>query len=554
MKYFGKIIQLVILIGIFTFVFFVTPGKDLAGLNNSYTQGGKWNKQENDKCGSGCVSYDPTYGGLGNLGGVISSYGEVVKIFNQMTAKIGHDPPWTLYEITGQQQPTIPLECVGVGCVTTIGTIGPGGFTTTGYSISGFYYSSITGKYYPIGTGPYARTARSGAVITPVPTPGIVHARAYTTLTIPETCDEIFESTMSGGIYRNGTSFNLLKGTINQGTRTQNGSAYVSWTLTPNTYKLVPLSPGTSSLRSCLTDETGQHFGPFDVTLASAMNDYFDIAYGPPPAWFQVQGGDAYSKTNISSLTEAGAVPRYFALDGTGGYPGIVTYGGAPTDYDFTAESGSKGTEVANRVSSQKWLVNDQNASRTFYPYFFAKLGAPTTADYTDLTDPLPQPPYDATKKVYYIKGDMTTSGTWTAGDDQNLVFLVDGNLTIGNTVNITGAKGNGFIAFIASGNITISSNVGGAYNSASPQVEGVYVSDGTLFTGKSTVAGKERFVGKGMFISNAVTLQRDLIGVVGGNQNANYSAELFIYNPALLIEMPDAFKYTPVRWQEVAP
>ena len=53
------------------------------------------------------------------------------------------------------------------------------------------------------------------------------------------------------------------------------------------------------------------------------------------------------------------------------------------------------------------------------------------------------------------------------------------------------------------------------------------------------------------MFIAGSFTLQRDLESVA---QNQNVSSELFLYNPQLLLTMPDKMKDLPISWQEVAP
>ncbi len=453
----------------------------------------------------------------------------------------GHGPPYQIEELMQA------FNLSGCGNVYT-------GSQQCNYvpgSSPGFYFVTVCGSsssscynnYYPIGTGPNP-TARSGdAIGAPPPPPGTVQARAVTMATIPQTCDQIKEATAST-TFRSGTQFDLKLGTVSQGVKTQSGSDYVSWSLQPNTYTLTALSPGTSSVRYCLTDATGSHFGVSTVNLASSVTDTFDVAYGPPPAWFQAQGGDVYAAANISALTPSGASPRQFLLSGTGGYPGVVTYGGASTDYDFSSDDGTKGEAY---VSSKNWLANDGAGNRDFYSYFYSKLGSPTTPDYTNLTDPLPQPATDSGRPIY-VQGNLTTSGNWTVTDGQKYVFLVDGALTIGGHINITG---NGFIAFIVKNDITIASGVGGAYTSTAPAVEGIYLSSGTIHTGASSVAGAERLVGRGMFVANHVALERDLTSL---NQNGTYAAELFIYNPALLINLPDTMKNVPVSWQEVAP
>jgi hypothetical protein len=101
-----------------------------------------------------------------------------------------------------------------------------------------------------------------------------------------------------------------------------------------------------------------------------------------------------------------------------------------------------------------------------------------------------------------------------------------------------------------------VDSSVGTTALSTAPNVEGVYIATkadgtGTIITGTSTALATARLVGKGMFIADNFTLQRDLDSY-GGNTGS--SPELFVYNPQLLLTMPDSMKELPVTWQEVAP
>ncbi len=132
--------------------------------------------------------------------------------------------------------------------------------------------------------------------------------------------------------------------------------------------------------------------------------------------------------------------------------------------------------------------------------------------------------------------------------------MIVNGNATINGQINIVGS---GFVAFIVNGTITVSSSVGTSASLDNPVLEGVYVAmnasqTGGFVTGTSTSALTARFVGKGMFIADDFTLQRDLEGYGVGNSGS--SAELFIYNPRLLLTMPEEMKENSVTWQEVAP
>jgi len=407
--------------------------------------------------------------------------------------------------------------------------------------------------YYVIGAGTGAGGRRGPR---PTPTPGpsptptpttAVQARAVSLTEVPSTCTEITSSTN----WRDATIFNLKKGAVlvvpkNQ---KQSGESYVTWNPAPGTYTLAPTADGSSSWRSCLTDSVGSHFGNFSAVVGAGESVKFDVAYGPPGPWFQTQGGGDVIAGNaiISQIPAVGPVPRVFMLDAPFSdpahlFPGVVTYGGESTaNYDFDLGP----LYSPNLISSKDWLTYEDLPTHDFYNYFYAKLGSPETAD--TLTLPLAKPA--SRVKPYYLVGDVTTTGDWTIGNDESMVILVTGNLTIGGRITI---NGNGFLAFVVKGDISVSPSVGGPLTGGPvPVVEGVYLSSGTFHTGASSVAGAERFVGKGMFIANEISLERDLTSVGGNNTNA---AEFFSYDPQLLFTMPDALKEMSTTWEEVAP
>jgi len=234
-----------------------------------------------------------------------------------------------------------------------------------------------------------------------------------------------------------------------------------------------------------------------------------------------------------------------FITNGTGGYPGVATYG---TDYDFDATDPGKGEAW---VSSKNWLVNDTITSNTdYYALLYKQFGSPTptTTGNTTLNSQL-----SGSATPYYYNGALTIDTlSWSVGTGQSVVVFVNGDLLIKKNINITGS---GFVAFIVNGDITVNSNVGVAYASSAPVVEGVYVTSptGTFHTRDSITtppAGTARFVGKGMFIAGDFDLGRN----VGDTGNLTTSSELFIYNPQLLVLMPDKMKQLPISWQEVAP
>ena len=356
----------------------------------------------------------------------------------------------------------------------------------------------------------------------------------------------------------NGTTLQFTPSSASQPTaQVQSGANYVtfsnvaagSYTIDPN-----PPSADWAYVRACSRNlDNGTNAERLSRNLPNAAVLQWDIGYTLGTAWVQAQGGDVYSSGTIRSYLPT-VTPRVFITDGTGGYPGVMTYG---TSFDFDSDPYETGASI---VSADNWQVNASRASVNYYDYFYRRFGAPTTpttaAPFDNLTA-VTQPASNCTASTctpYYVVGDMTTSGAWSVGADERIVILVNGNLTIGGRINITG---NGFVAFIVNGTITVSDTVGTTAASTTPVVEGIYIATtetqtGSINTGESLAAGTARFVGKGMFVSNGFLLQRDLQGFGTGN-TAN-AAELFIYNPQLLLTMPDSMKELSVTWQEVSP
>jgi hypothetical protein len=287
----------------------------------------------------------------------------------------------------------------------------------------------------------------------------------------------------------------------------------------------------------------GTVFGIGSTAYLSATETIrWDLGYLFGVPWVQTIGGDVYVAGAVKSYLPD-VTPRVFNRNGEGGYPGVVTYG---SSYDFESDT----TQGSSVVSSTNWLANETRTAIDYYDFFYRRYGSPTTTDNDAFINLAAVSQPDSRTTPYYIEGDMTTAGDWSVGTGESIVFLVNGNLTIGGNINITG---DGFVAFIVKGDTTVSSSVGTTAGSETPVVEGVYINGttGTFATGATTTAAAARFVGKGMFIAGDFSLERDL---EIADANTTSSPELFIYNPQLLLTMPDLMKELPVVWQEVAP
>lgn len=347
-----------------------------------------------------------------------------------------------------------------------------------------------------------------------------------------------------------GTTFGLAPA-VAPGSQTQSGATPVTWNapvdaVSGTSYSLTISPPLGSSvvLKNACYSTTGA--APWSQGLTAQLNPAgsltWKVGLGPPGPWVQAEAGDVYATGAIRSLVPFGTTPRVFVRDGLGGWPGIVTYGDTGvTPFDFDSSVGSNGSTI---VSSTNWLVGEAYETKDFYQVFYNRFAPPATPDYLNPGAPVTQPAPRATP--YTVEGDMTTSGDWSVGVGDSLVFLVNGNLTIDGRVNLTGS---GFVSFIVNGNITVSPTVGTVASGTTPVLEGIYIANGAFNTGDSSVVGSERFVGNGTFVANDFQFGRDL-----GADNDTGAAELFVYNPQLLLTMPDAMKSVPIYWQEAAP
>lgn len=390
-----------------------------------------------------------------------------------------------------------------------------------------------------------------------VPQIGDIQVRAVQVDPADTSCAAIRAIPTTSGQVNGATHQFTLSSASQPAAQAQVGANYVTFSnVAAGSYTVDP-SPPTADwayVRACTTNlDNGTYSESLSRTLPAAAVLRWDIGYTLGTAWVQAQGGDVYSSGAIRSYLPA-VTPRAFITDGTGGYPGVMTYG---TSYDFDSDPYVAGADL---VSADNWQVNTTRASVNYYDYFYRRFGAPTTptteAPFNNLLA-VTQPVSNCTESTcspYYVVGDMTTSGTWSVGANERVVIFVDGNLTLGGRVNITS---NGFIAFIVNGTITVADTVGTTASSTTPVIEGIYIATtagqaGSINTGNSLAAATARFVGQGMFIANGFLLQRDLEGF--GTGNTGNAAELFIYNPQLLLTMPDAMKELSVTWQEVSP
>ncbi len=295
----------------------------------------------------------------------------------------------------------------------------------------------------------------------------------------------------------------------------------------------------SSSHVTPITQGNGEYLYPNDtITFLVGMTTILP--------WYQVQGGGNVYGDTIYSMIPLSVTPTLlFDSTAAPAIPGIIS---SKTDTDFADSVGYYGRM---NISSTNWNTNSATTAKDWYAFFTGRLSQASQTPYPG-TGGKPPAIAGQSYSVYTtapnaIK-DLTVNTAWNIATNEQLIIVVDGSLDIRAPITITG---NGFVAFVVKNDILINSAVGTTWNSTTPVVEGMYIAGGTIRTGASTAAATERFVGKGMFTANSIMTQRNLITA---GRNRDTSADLFLYNPAFLVTMPDILKDLSYTWQEVAP
>ena len=152
--------------------------------------------------------------------------------------------------------------------------------------------------------------------------------------------------------------------------------------------------------------------------------------------------------------------------------------------------------------------------------------------------------------RVHYISSDVTISDT---GDisigDNKVIVVVDGKVDISNKISLNAGKG--FFMLVASGDITIGVGVGDAVV-ISPlipddDIEGIFYSGGSFETGLGS-ATHEQLVIRGIVASERIELGRYQVDSGDG------PAEIFRFAPDLIMNFPNFFSTSEVKWAEVGP
>jgi len=156
---------------------------------------------------------------------------------------------------------------------------------------------------------------------------------------------------------------------------------------------------------------------------------------------------------------------------------------------------------------------------------------------------------------IYYSADKVTINTNWNIPNNTKVVVLIGNNKDLEINKNITVPVGS-FLAFIVSGNINIKGTVGDKDATPTPDIEGVYIADGTINTNYDNDNSGKRLAGFGVFVAHAnldntggFVFGRDLKA-----DNRTTPAEYFEHRPDFLVNFPKEIGTKRMVWKEVAP
>ena len=145
-----------------------------------------------------------------------------------------------------------------------------------------------------------------------------------------------------------------------------------------------------------------------------------------------------------------------------------------------------------------------------------------------------------------YITNPQTPNYTinqpWNILSGTYVVF-VEGNLAINNTLTVAPGA---FLAFVVQGDITVSDTIGAAPPAATAQIQGIFITDGTFDTG---TANDKQLKIEGSIIAADFRFGRNFSPAT----NALYPTEHFSIRPDFWVNAPREFLDKNLDWQEVA-
>ena len=334
----------------------------------------------------------------------------------------------------------------------------------------------------------------------------------------------------------------------------------------------VTFQNGTQTLCSCPTPVDPaigcQRFGLSSTENHTAVN-FFSTRVSD--SWWQVSGGPVLALGTAGQVVRSAipdsAINPYLIINSSGAAgttTGFVVTGTGAGSVDLKADPGVQDDFVDEDGLN---IIAAALPTRETFDTFVRRYKLPQTR-VSDFDGQAGRPSADnATRpshtplngvEAYYHTGNLTVDSNWDVASGETVVVFVDGDVSFGDGATTTVAEG-GFLAFIASGNMTFSPEIGSdTASSTTPVIQGLFVADGTLAWPSRAGGGvaDRKFVGAGTFVGwTDISLERTFNdGVGGGADNNLYPTTLFQYRPDLLLNAPGLMRVPRYQWQEVAP
>ena len=309
---------------------------------------------------------------------------------------------------------------------------------------------------------------------------------------------------------------------------------------------IISVSPTVDTVSPYGTFITGLQSGSTSITANVIMSGSSRCSATAPvsvtnlDAWWQVKDADVMTNGSLAS-----SVPTslYFNLIGNGGFPGVSIY------------SDSTNLTNANVAETKKWLAKTTNVSKKYKSDYFIN-AIPSTVNINNLTSSTfdqtalngGTPSGDYTWFVYDATGtgfDLNIS-TLSLGTKKAILIVKGAGINITGKINRT--PGSGFFLAVATGDINVDPAVGGG--TTTPDLEGIFVTDGSFYSGTIGNKTDSRLWIKGSVIAyGGFGLQRDL-----GAGNTTTPGELFEYAPDLEFLFPASLAAHNTTWREIAP
>jgi len=315
-------------------------------------------------------------------------------------------------------------------------------------------------------------------------------------------------------------------------------------------------------------------------------------------SWFQVFGGNLFGRYGVADVIPYAYCALYSNCQAALSVPLTTTDNPLSSGFAIANTSSTNSVlssdlvgythsflHLANRSSNVNAYAVNTGLNELSYDYFYklAQDSAQIIGNGEDL-EPLLS---DWTGSSWWqtdepnfviVNGNVSIDETqgFYLSSGQSLVVFVNGNLTIDDNnpdddvYQITNVEEGGFLAFIVSGNILVTPDVGYELDPANPtvpvvsvensNVEGVFVTDGKLIIGSKTDIGEvlpdRKFIGAGTFVGwGGVDLDRTFDdGDQGAILNQNQAIENFIYRPDFLANWPTKLKASISNWHEIDP